>query len=88
MHAVVFQVDMKEGWETSAEQELDQLVGLLTAAPGFVRGPWTTDGTRGLSFILFESEEAARRIADNASMPPDAGVTLRSVDVYHVAREA
>ena len=88
MHAVVFHVDMKEGWEQSAEEELNQLVGFLRAAPGFVRGTWTTDGTRGLSFILFESEEAARGIADNASMPPDAGVTLRSVDVYQVVREA
>lgn len=88
MHAVVFQVDMKEGWENSAEQELEQLVRVVKAVPGFVRGAWTADGTRGLSFIVFESEEAARAIADNASMPPNAGATFRSVNVYQVVREA
>jgi hypothetical protein len=88
MHAVVFYVDMKEGWEGNAEKELDQLVGMLKSVPGYVRGTWTTDGTTGLSFILFESEEAARGIADNASMPPDASVTFRSVDVYEVVRDA
>lgn len=88
MHAVVFEVDMKEGWEASAEQELDQIIGFMRSVPGFVRGTWTTDGSRGLSFILFESEEAARGIADNASMPADAGVILRSAEVYEVVREA
>lgn len=88
MHAVVFEVDMKEGWEASAEQELDQIVGFVRSVPGFVRGTWTTDGSRGLSLILFESEEAARSVADNASMPADAGVTLRSAEVCEVVREA
>lgn len=88
MYAVVFHVDIKQGWEGNADQELDQVVGLVTSVPGFVRGTWTTDGTTGLSFILFESEDAARGIADNASIPPDAPVTLRSVDVYEVVRDA
>ena len=87
MHAVVFQVDMKQGWEGSAEAELDQLVTMLKSVPGFVRGTWTTDGRRGLSFLLFGSQESAESLAANASMPPDAGVTLRSVDVYEVVRD-
>ena len=87
MHAVVFEVDMKQGWEGSAEAELDQLVTMLKSVPGFVRGTWTTDGRRGLSFLLFESQETADGVAANASMPPDASVTLRSVDVYEVTRD-
>ena len=87
MHAVVFQVDMKPGWEGSAEAELDQLVTLVKSVPGFVRGTWANDDRRGLSFLLFESEESARGLAVNASMPPDASVTLRSVDVYEVVRD-
>ena len=87
MHAVVFQVDMKEGWEDKVDAELDQLVTMVKSVPGFVRGTWTNDGRRGLSFLLFESQEAAQRLSDNASMPPDASVTLRSVDVYEVARD-
>ena len=87
MHAVVFQVDMKPGWEGNVEAELDQLVTMVKSVPGFVRGTWTNDDRRGLSFLLFESQESAEGIAANASMPPDASVTLRSVDVYEVARD-
>ncbi|MDQ3679908.1 MAG: hypothetical protein M3378_05065 [Actinomycetota bacterium] len=88
MHAVVFHVDMKQGWEGNADEELDQLVEMVKSMPGFVRGTWGTDGTTGVSFILFASEEAARGVADNAGLPPDASATLRSVDVYEVLRDA
>ena len=87
MHAVVFQVDMKQGWEGNVEAELDQLVTMVKSVPGFVRGTWANDDRRGLSFLLFESQESAEGIAANASMPPDASVTLRSVDVYEVVRD-
>ena len=87
MHAVVFQVDMKQDWEGSVDAELDQLVTMVKSVPGFVRGTWTTDGRRGLSFLLFESQETADGLAANASMPPDSSVTLRSVDVYEVSRD-
>ena len=87
MHAVVFQVDMKQDWEGNADQELEQLVTMVKSVPGFVRGTWTTDGQRGLSFLVFETQQAARGLADNAAVPPDAGVILRSVDVYEVVRD-
>ncbi len=88
MHAVVFQVDMKQDWEGNADQELDQLATMMKAVPGFVRGTWTTDGRRGLSFILFASEDVARGVAANASMPPTASVSFRAVSVYEIVREA
>lgn len=44
MHAVVFQVDMKNGWERKVEAELGQLVTMVKSVSGFVRGTWTTDG--------------------------------------------
>ena len=87
MHAVVFQVDMKQGWEGNVDAELDQLVTMLKSVPGFVRGTWANDDRRGLSFLLFESQETAEGIAANASMPPDASVTSRSVDGYEVVRD-
>ena len=87
MHAVVFQVDMKQDWEGNADQELEQLVTMVKSVPGFVRGTWTTDGQRGLSFLVFEAQQAAQGVADNAAMPPDASVTPRSVDVYEVVRD-
>ena len=87
MHAVVFQVDIKQDWEGNADQELEQLVTGVKSVPGFVRGTWATDGQRGLSFLVFETQQAARGVADNAAMPPDASVTMRSVDVYEVVRD-
>ena len=87
MHAVVFQVDMKQDWEGNADQEIEQLVTMMKSVPGFVRGTWTTDGQRGLAFLVFETQQAAQGVADNAAMPPDASVTMRSVDVYEVARD-
>ena len=88
MHAVVFQVDVKQAWDGDVDQELDQIATMTKSLPGFIRGTWTTNGRHGLSFILFETEAAARGLADNASLPPTAGVSLRSVDVYEVVREA
>jgi hypothetical protein len=87
MYAVVFQVDMKRGWEGDPDQELDLMAAAMKSVPGFVRGTWTSDGSRGLSFILFDSEDTARAVAARAAVPPDASVTLRSADVYEVARD-
>ena len=87
MYAVVFQVDMKDNWEGDPDQDLDALVGFSKTLPGFVRGTWTQSGPRGLSFLLFESEGAARSVADNASPPPCGPATLRCVDVYQVQRD-
>jgi len=88
MHAVVFEVDMKEAWEGDSDRELGQLTAMVKSVPGFVRGTWATDGRRGISFIVFESEAAARGFADNSSMPPEASATFRSVAVYKIVREA
>jgi hypothetical protein len=87
MHAVIFQVDFVPGREQQQDAELDVITGMVKSTPGFVRGTWLGDDTRGLSCILFDSEQAARTVADNAAMPPDAAVALRSVDVYAVARD-
>ena len=87
MHAVVFYVDMKQGWEGDADEELDQLIAMVKSTPGFVRATWATDGTTGVSFHLYESEEVARGVADNAAVPPNASIALRSVEVYEVLRD-
>lgn len=87
MHAVIFQVDFVAGREQQQEAELDFLSGMMKTTPGFVRGTWMGDDKHGLSCLIFESEAAAKAVAGNANMPPDAAVALRSVDVYPVARD-
>lgn len=88
MHAVVFEVDIKPDWVGDADRELDQLATMVKSIPGFVRGSWASNGRRGVSFIVFESEETARSVAENASMPPDASVIFRAANVYEIVREA
>jgi hypothetical protein len=88
MHAVVYEVDMKKDWEGDADAELDMIVQASRDFPGFVRGLWLSDGTTGLAIEVLESEEAAREAAANASIPPEASVSLRSAKAYEVVREA
>ena len=87
VHDVLHVVDVWDSPEQQQDGELDFIIGMIKSAPGFVRGTWMGDDERGLSCILFDSEQAARAVADNASLPPDASATLRSVDVYAVARD-
>ncbi|HVT77663.1 MAG TPA: hypothetical protein VHD87_11590 [Acidimicrobiales bacterium] len=88
MYAVVFQVDIKPGRAADSGPELDQIATMTKSIPGFVRGTWMGDDTRGISFIVFESEETARGLAANAQVPENAAVALRSVDVFEVVQDA
>lgn len=88
MHAVVFQIDVKQDHEGDPEAELETLARRMKSTPGFVRGTWVGDGKRGLSLLVFESEAAAQALASSAKLPPDTAATLRSVDVYEVVAEA
>jgi hypothetical protein len=87
MHAVVYQVDIKEGREAGGP-ELEQVISATKAVPGFVRGTWVSDGRRGISMVLVESEETARELVANAAVPADAPVTFRSADSYEVVGES
>jgi hypothetical protein len=87
MHAVVFQVDIKEG-RVAGGAELERVITATKAAPGFVRGTWVSDGRTGISMVLVESEDAARDMAADSDIPPDAPVTFRSADIYEVVGES
>ncbi|GAB3383688.1 hypothetical protein [Amycolatopsis echigonensis] len=88
MHAVVFTVEFKpSATPQQLDNELDHLASHVRTIPGFVRGTWATDGRTGVSFQLFTDETAARSVAANASVPADAAVSLRSANVYEVARD-
>jgi hypothetical protein len=87
MHAVLFQVDRKQGWDGDVEAELDVITKMTAEAPGYVRGLWANNAEHGMSVQLFESEETARQCADGAFIPPEASVAFRSVEVFEVRRE-
>jgi hypothetical protein len=87
MYAVLFQVDIKKDWHGDADAELDELARTTKELPGFVRATWASNDTRGAGFIVVETEDVARGIADNPVIPPEASVTFRSVDVLEVKRD-
>jgi hypothetical protein len=92
MHAVVVKVNIGDP-ETAQPQLRERVIPRVSQAPGFVAGYWTRseDGHGGLSMIVFESEEGARRAAEMIQGPeamrPES-VTLESVEVREVVGNA
>jgi len=87
MHAVLFQVDFKPDWVGDTDAELDQVVAMTQAMPGFVRATWAKQETWGVSFVVMADEESARAMAAGQAIPPEASVTFRSVEVLEIARD-
>ena len=89
MHAVVVRVSIND--VESAQKVLEEtVVPRVSQAPGFVAAYWTRsdDGSNGQSMLVFESEDAARAIADRMpSLVPEA-VTLGSAEVREVVASA
>jgi heme-degrading monooxygenase HmoA len=83
MHAVVVQVTVHD--EDKAEEELkNRVVPEVSKTPGLVAGYWTRLGNRGLSMVVFESEDAARGWAELVPRTRPQGVTLEHVEVRAV----
>jgi hypothetical protein len=80
MHAVVTTVTVNDR-EAATSHLRDQVVPGVSQAPGFVAGYWTRKDNTGLAMVLFESEEAAKSMADKVpSMLTDA-VALENIEV-------
>jgi len=91
MHAVVVRVSI--GDPVVAEKGLRELVVPgVSRAPGFVAGYWSRsdDGSNGLSMLVFDSEDAARAIAERirgGSMLPET-VTVSRLEVREIIATA
>ena len=87
MHAIVWRVtihDQDEGNRLLHEE----FVPGVSQAPGFVAGYWVQTGeNHGTSVIVFESEEAARRVADGPAPQTDA-LTVESFEIGEVVAHA
>jgi hypothetical protein len=89
MHAVAVRVSISD--VESAQKALKEtVVPSVSGAPGFVAGYWTRsdDGSNGQSMLVFESEEAARALADRLGAVVPVGVTLESAEVREVVASA
>ena len=65
MHAVTVKVSIVDR-ERAESQLREQIVPMVSQAPGFVAGYWleAQDG-KGASFVVFESEEHANAMVEN-----------------------
>ena len=90
MHAVLVNVTIKD-FDQAKQMLEEQVVPLASGAPGFVAGYWTrSEDNRGVSMIVFESEDGARAAAEMISQgPPNPdAVTLEGVEVREVVAHA
>jgi hypothetical protein len=87
MHAVVVRVTVNEA-ERAQEELQNRVVPNVSQAPGFVAGYWTRSGSDGLSMVVFESEDAARQMADRVPQTIPEFVTLKDVEVREVVANA
>jgi hypothetical protein len=87
MHAVVVDVTVNDPEAAGAALKND-VVPRVAQAPGFVAGYWVGFPDRkGVSVVVFESEEAARTASEQAQ-PPGDYVTFDSVQVGEVVGHA
>ena len=88
MHAIVFRISINE--QEKADRLLhEEFVPGMSQAPGFVAAYWVSIGeNRGTSVIVFESEEAARRVADASGPPQTNAFTVDSFDIGEVVAHA
>jgi hypothetical protein len=89
----IFKMDTKH-FERQRQELNERIVPLVKHQPGFVSATWTYDRVlgRSYSFAIFDSEEAANRMAvfvrGDGSRPNDAGVQMESIVVAEVLAEA
>jgi hypothetical protein len=89
MHAVVVRVSISDS--ESAQKGLEEkVVPRVSQAPGFVAGYWTRsdDRSNGQSMLVFESEDAARAVAERIHADVPEGVTVESTEVREVVASA
>ncbi len=88
MHAIVFRITISDQEEADRLLHEDFVPG-MSQAPGFVAAYWVSIGeNQGTAVIVFESEEAARRVADGSGPPQTNAFTVDSSDIGEVVAHA
>jgi hypothetical protein len=88
MHAIIVDVSIND--LDRARRELhERTVPAVSQAPGFVSGFWIDYGEgKGHSLVVFESEEAARAMAEQVRANAPEAVTIQDVQVREVVAHA
>jgi hypothetical protein len=88
MYAVVVNVSISDA-EQSQKALRERVVPMVSQVPGFVTGVWMEYGEgKGHSVVVFESEDAAKGMAQQVrgNVPP--AVTIEDVSVHEVVAHA
>jgi hypothetical protein len=87
MHAALMTLTIDPDQAPEAADALTRdILPKIRSAPGFVAGYWLEpDEGRGFSFVVFESEEQARRSTPPVSNWAAPGVSIHEVDFRRVA---
>jgi hypothetical protein len=73
----------------AAKAFTNDLLPKVRSAPGFIAGYWLEPvDSRGFSFVVFETEEEARRSAPPADNWEGPGININDVDFRRVAASA
>jgi heme-degrading monooxygenase HmoA len=88
MHAAVFHVTIKD--RAAAQETLrEQVVPGAKGAPGFAAGYWLDRGNdKGMSVIVFDSQENAQAFVDSPGPPEGAPVSFDGSEVAEVVAQA
>jgi hypothetical protein len=87
MHGVVVRVTIKD-MDTAEKALRERVVPMVSQAPGFVTGYWLRKDNTGLSFAIFETEDAARQASENIQSPDPDAVTVDEVELREVVASA
>jgi heme-degrading monooxygenase HmoA len=87
MHGVVVRVTIKD-MDTAEKALRERVVPMVSQAPGFVTGYWLRKENSGLSFSIYESEEAARQASESVQSPDPDAVAIDEVEVREVVANA
>jgi hypothetical protein len=90
MHAALVKVTIDVDQAPAAANALTHdILPTIRSAPGFVAGYWLepVDG-EGFAFVVFATEEQARRSAPPATSWAAPGVSINAVDFRRVAASA
>jgi hypothetical protein len=89
MHAVFSTVTVNDE-DAGTAQLRDQVVPRVSSAPGFIAGYWVRlQGNKGVSIVVFESEDAAQTMVNMVrEAPGDDSVTIDTMEVGEVRASA
>ena len=92
MYAVIGTAKLDPDRAEEAAEVARNILENLSQAPGLVSGALTRspDGTAGRSMMIFETEEAAQAVAENAPnmLPADGPTEVVSLEVFEVVARA